>query len=222
MKRNTWILCIAVAICCGIMALVDAVLQPPYFIKSAIKAALFLLVPVSLGSKFHFSLFRCLRPDKQAVGFGFLLGIATFAVIIGGYFLLQPYLDLSAIPASLEQNAGVTPENFLFVGLYIAFCNSFLEEFFFRGFSFLIMQKTASKRFSFLFSAAAFAVYHAAILKGWFSPILMFLTLSALLICGLFFNWLDHKRERIWISWLVHLFANLAINTIGMKLMGIL
>lgn len=212
----------AVAICCGIMALVDAVVQPPYFIKSAIKVALFLLIPLILGVKLNFSPFLCLRSDKKAILAGISLGIGTFAVILGGYALLSPFLDLSAIPGALEAGVGVTADNFLYVSLYIALCNSLLEEFFFRGFAFLSLKSVSSNRFAFYFSAACFAVYHAAILKGWFSPVLMLLTLSALFICGLFFNWLDHKRERIWISWLVHLFANLAINTIGMKLMGIL
>ena len=51
-------------------------------------------------------------------------------------------------------------------------------------------------------------------------PLLFVLMLAALFGCGLFFDLLDTKRELIWVSWLVHLFANLAINTIGMKLLG--
>lgn len=220
MKKNAWILCIAVAICCGITALVDAVLQPSYFIKSAIKAVLFLLIPVILGSKLQFSPFRCLRPEKRAILTGVGFGIGVFAAVLGGYALLSPFLDLSAIPGALKAGVGVTADNFLYVSLYIALCNSLLEEFFFRGFAYLTLKRFTSNRFAFCFSAVCFAVYHAAIMKGWFSPVLMVLTLFALFVCGLFFNWLDHKQERIWISWLVHLFANLAINTIGMKLLG--
>lgn len=220
MKKNSWILCLAVTVCCGIMAVVDALWQPPYFVKSAIKAVLFLLIPVILGYRLRFSPFACLRPDRKAILLGGALGAGTFAVIIGGYALLAPFLDLSAIPGALETGVGVTAENFLYVGLYIALCNSLLEEFFFRGFAFLVIKQSAPKTFALCFSAAAFAVYHAAIMKGWFSPLLMLLTLAALFACGLFFNWLDCKRERIWVSWLVHLFANLAINSIGMKLLG--
>lgn len=202
------------------MAVVDALLQPPYFVKSAIKMILFLLIPILLAKKLRLSPFACLRNERSALLLGLGLGTGTFCIILGGYALLSPVLDLSAIPGALEKGAGVTADNFLYVGLYIALCNSLLEEFFFRGFAFLTLRQTLSGPFAWIFSAAAFAIYHAAILKGWFSPVLMLLTLSALFACGLFFNWLDSKRERIWVSWLVHLFANLAINTIGMKLLG--
>ena len=46
------------------------------------------------------------------------------------------------------------------------------------------------------------------------------LMLAALFGCGLFFDWLDEKRGRIWVSWLMHMGANVAINLIGMKLLG--
>lgn len=220
MKTNTRILCTVVIVCCAIMAVVDAVLQPPYFVKSAIKAGLFLLLPLFLAPRLGFSPFTCLRPDKRSLLLGIGLGIGTLAVILGGYALLSPFLDLSAIPGALEESVGVTADNFLYVGLYIALCNSLLEEFFFRGFAFLTLRQAVTVPFAWIFSAAAFAIYHAAIMKGWFSPVLMILTLSALFACGLFFNWLDSKGERLWVSWLVHLFANLAINTIGMKLLG--
>lgn len=220
MKMHSRILCTVVIACCAVMAVVDAVLQPPYFVKSAIKIILFLLIPILLAKKLQFSPFACLRSNRSALLWGLGLGIGTLAVILGGYALLSPFLDLSAIPGALEKSVGVTADNFLYVSVYIALCNSLLEEFFFRGFAFLTLRQAVTSPFPWIFSAAAFAIYHAAIMKGWFSPVLMILTLSALFVCGLFFNWLDSKRERLWVSWLVHLFANMAINMIGMKLLG--
>ena len=44
----------------------------------------------------------------------------------------------------------------------------------------------------------------------------------ALFLCGILFNLLDARQERIWPSWLVHMGANLAINAIGMHLLGML
>lgn len=221
MKKQAWTLCAAVALCCAVMALVDGLWQPPYWVKSAIKIILFLLIPLLLGRYLGISPFSCLRPDKKALVTGLGLGTGTAAVILGGYMLLAPWLDLSAIPAALEESAGVTKDNFLYVSLYIALCNSLLEEFFFRGFAFLALKKLASAPFAFCFSAAAFSLYHAAIMKGWFSPLLFLLTLAALFVCGLFFDRLNFRRERIWASWLMHMGANLAINAIGMKLLGV-
>lgn len=220
MKKDTHLICGAVIACCAIMALVDGVLTPPYFIKSAVKVLLFLLVPIGLSLRRDLKLFSILSPDRKAVLPGLALGLSAFALILGGYTFLQTYLDLSGIPAALEQSAGVTKDNFLFVGLYIALCNSLLEEFFFRGFAFLMLRKVASKRFAYFFSAGAFAIYHAGFMGSWFSPILFVLMLTVLTVCGLFFNFMNDRRKRIWVSWLTHLFANLAINIIGMKLLG--
>ena len=201
------------------MTLVDSVLQPGYFLKSAIKLIFFLVLPLLLLR--HRNSLRCfLQADRHAMLTGGVLGLVTFGVIIGAYALLGSLMDLSAVPASLEKSAGVTKDNFLFVGTYIALCNSFLEEFFFRCFAFLQLREFTSRRFANCFSAAAFALYHVGMLITMIPPLLFALALVALFACGMLFNALDARRERIWASWLVHMGANLAINAVGMHLLG--
>ena len=97
--------------------------------------------------------------------------------------------------------------------------NSLLEELFFRGFLFLNL-KHRSRRFAYVFSAGAFAAYHVAMMIGWFSPVLWLLVMAGLFVGGLIFNWLNEKQESIYPSWLVHMFANFAINTIGFILLS--
>ena len=53
-------------------------------------------------------------------------GVLMYAFIIGAYFLLGKYFDLSGITSSLDE-IGVTKNNFVFVAFYIAVCNSFLD-----------------------------------------------------------------------------------------------
>lgn len=232
--NKKYIICGVIAICCLILAVVDGYLRPPYGVKAAGKILLFLVVPFvctwvlskyggaekesGLWSKF----LSTFRPDRRALTIGLSLGAGTMVVILGGYALLAPWLDLSAIPAAMEANGGITADNFLWVGLWVALCNSLMEEIFFRGFAFLTMRQISSRRFAYVVSAAAFSLYHAAIVDGWVSPILFLLMLVALFVCGLFFNWLDENRGRIWVSWLMHMCANLAINTIGMRLLGMI
>lgn len=222
MKRIRNIVLITVVVCCIIMGLVDGILSPPYAVKSAAKAVLFLLIPVTLIYSCKLPKVKLFARNKKAIFTGLALGILTFAVIIGLYALIGKHLDLQGIPAALEANGGITKDNFLFVGLYIAFCNSLLEEFFFRGFAFLSLRRTTDPALAHCFSAGAFALYHCAFMGGWFSPALFILTVIALFACGLLFNYLNQKHECIWTSWLLHLFANLAINTIGMHLLGML
>ena len=220
MKKTATYISLITAIGCIVMALTDSILQPGYLIKSAVKMVFFLGLPLLAARVLRFSVREAFRPHPKALRTGALLGLATFGVILLAYGLLHPYIDLSAVPTALEQGAGVTKDNFLFVGTYIALCNSLLEEFFFRCFAFLGLSKSGSKPYAYLFSAGAFAVYHAGMLISMIPPILFLLALFALFLCGLLFDYFNARQERIWVSWLVHMGANLAINAVGMHLLG--
>ena len=222
MKKDRILICLSVLLCCLVMALTDGVWKPPYAVKSAVKILLFLCIPLVFSAVRGLSPSALFCPEKKAVLMGLTLGAVTFAVILLGYSLLQSYIDFSFIPGSLMENGGISADNFLYVALYIAFCNSLLEEFFFRGFAYLTLKRIASPLFATVFSAAAFAFYHGGMLDGWFSPLLYAATLIALFACGLFFNYLNTRSSRIWVSWLMHMGANLAINTVGMRLLGML
>ena len=221
MKKRSIILVLSVMlVCCLAMAFVDGILRPGYAVKSAIKVALFLLVPLlaSLIDK-DVQYLQFLRPKKKGLLPAIALGIGIYGVILGGYFLLSPFFDFSQIAGALTTNAGVTKENFLYVSLYISFANSFLEEFFFRGFVFTNLKRLSGRGLAYLFSAAAFSLYHVAMMIGWFSPALFLMVMAGLLAGGMIFNWLNEKLDTIYCSWLTHMFANFAINTIGFMLL---
>ena len=111
--------------------------------------------------------------------------------------------------------------NFLFVSLYISLVNSLLEEFLFRGFAFLTLKKHIGRRTAYVFSAAVFAVYHFGMMAAG-NILISLLALMALFVAGCMFNWLDERSGNIITSWLVHMFANFAINTIGFMIFGII
>ena len=138
-----------------------------------------------------------------------------YIIILGGYFLLKDIFDFSSVTTSLTNNIGVTGKNFIFISLYISFVNSLLEEFFFRGFAFITLKRITSRKFAYLFSAAVFAVYHIAMMIGWFSLYVFLIVMAGLFAGGLIFNYLNEKSSTIYPSWLVHMFANFATNTIG-------
>lgn len=212
-----------VALCCVIMALVDGVLQPAYPIKSAVKVVLFLALPIIYSQKDRsVDLGSLFKVNKKGMKIAFMLCIPVFAVILGAYMLLKDVFDFSAVTTALTGNVGVSRSNFVFVALYISFVNSLLEEFFFRGFAFLALKRTVSSRFAYIFSAAAFALYHIAIMTGWFSAWVFVITVAGLFVGGLIFNRLNAESDNIYTSWLVHMFANFGINTIGFMLFGII
>ena len=221
MKRENWALIFTSLVACGVMALVDGVIQPGYAAKSAIKIALFLGLPL-LTAKFSpaISLKGLFRFQRKGFLTALLLGLGVYGVILGGYFLVRNFFDFSGIAGTLSQNAGVNRDNFLFVSLYISFVNSLLEEFFFRGFLFMNLKSTVGKAFAQGFSSILFAVYHVAMMVGWFSPWLFGLVMAGLAVGGMIFNTMNEKLGAIYPSWLTHMFANFAINTIGFMLMA--
>jgi len=226
MKNNTKkaIFMVAVIVTfCVLMAVVDGILKADYFVKSIVKLVLFLILPglYSLCDK-DIKIKEVFAPEKKGLGQAIVLGVLVYIIILGGYFLLKDVFDFSSVTTSLTNNIGVTGKNFIFVSLYISFVNSLLEEFFFRGFAFITLKRITGRKFAYLFSAAVFAVYHIAMMIGWFSLYVFLIVMAGLFAGGLIFNYLNEKSSTVYPSWLVHMFANFAINTVGFILFGII
>ena len=216
-KRNRIVALVCLACLC--MGLVDAVLRPGYLVKSLVKLVLFLGLPALYARRERDCDLRALfRADRRGVLTALLAGAAVYAVILSAYFVLRRSFDFSALTGTLTAQTGVARENFLWVALYISCVNSLLEEFFFRGFAFLTLRRAAGRGFAYGFSALAFAAYHVAMMLGWFSPALTALALAGLFVGGAIFDRFDERGESVWLSWLVHMFANFAINTVGFLL----
>ena len=220
-KPRLWSVLLLGLVCCGIMALVDGLWQPGYAIKSAVKLAVFGLLPLVLTRLWRLIPFKELFLFRKKGFFTALgLGLGIYGLILGGYFGLRNVFDFSQVAGSLTENAGVTKDNFLYVSLYISFVNSLLEEFFFRGFLFRNLKEHSKPWMAYSISAVLFAAYHIAMMIGWFGFGLNALVLLGLTVGGLIFNWLNEKLGCIYGSWLTHMFANFAINTIGFLLLN--
>lgn len=222
-KKKIFTICSLVSIFCIIMAVVDGVLMADYFAKSAIKLVLFLGFPAVYA---FFDKELSIKPLFKLKGKGLLLavflGVGVYAVILGGYLLLKDVFDFGNITGALTKNIGVTGKNFIYVSIYISFVNSLLEEFFFRGFAFLTLKNVSSRKFSYIFSAGVFAIYHVAMMIGWFSLPVFIIVMAGLFVGGLIFNYLNEKSGTVYPSWLLHMCANFAINTVGFILFGII
>lgn len=216
---------LSILLCSVGMCLIDAIVKPPYFVKSIVKMILFFMVPflyflVNRDELGEVRKLFCLKGKELWKALG--LGLLVYCFIFFGYLLLRPIFDFSGIVGKLTADTGVSAENFIFVSLYVSLVNSFLEEIFFRGFGFLMLRRVAPKSFAFFFSALLFALYHAGMTAGYFHIGIFLLTLFALFVAGMMFNFLNAKSETIYPSWLAHMFANFAINTVGFILFGIL
>lgn len=205
--------------------LIDAVVHPNYFLKIPIKIVFFLALPMSffIVNKKEFKEFKKLFVFKKSgILKSLLLGAAVYAVIMSAYLLLRDVIDFSRVTSSLTSGMGITADNFIYVSLYISLMNSFLEEFFFRGYGFITLKKYTNRKFAYIFSSGVFAVYHIGMLIGMFGIGALALLLFGLIAGGCIFNYLNEKNENIYSSWFVHMFANFAINTVGMILFGVM
>ena len=204
---------------------IDAVVHPPYFSKIPIKILFFLALPMLFFAihRDEWSEFKALfRFRKKGLLISLLLGLAVFGIILGGYFVARGFIDFSGVTSSLTSGMGITADNFVYAAIYISTMNSFLEEFFFRGFGFITLKKYVNIKFACLFSPVLFAVYHVGMLVGMFHPAVLALLLVGLIVGGLIFNTLNDKLGNIYPSWFVHMAANFAINTIGFILFGVI
>ena len=219
-KRN--IIIAVTVLACGIMGVVDAVIQPGYLVKSLIKLLLFLCIPIvySVFDK-NCDLKKLFVPDKKGLLTAVILGVGVYAAVVGAYFAFRGVFDFSALTSSLTSTTGVNKDNFIFVAIYISFVNSLLEEFFFRGFAFLTLKSVSGRKTAYIVSSALFALYHIAMMIGWFGLPVILLSMAGLFVGGIIFDFVNEKYNNIYISWLIHMFANFATNTIGFILFSI-
>ena len=224
MKRSISIM-ISVFIFSLAITLIDAFVQPNYFIKIPIKIVFFLALPMVffIIHKEDFADFKKLFVFKKGgILKALILGIGVYAVILLGYLFTRNIIDYSNVTSSLTEGMGITAENFIFVSLYISLMNSFLEEFFFRGYGFITLKKYTSRKMAYIFSSSIFAVYHVGMLIGMFQFGALVILLLGLIVGGCIFNYLNELNDNIYPSWFVHMFANFSINTVGFILFGVL
>lgn len=225
MNKKSLYIIISVLLLSISVTFVDAVIKPNYFMKIPIKIIFFVVIPMSyfIINRREFKEFkRLFTIKKEGILKSFLLGLAIYTFIVGGYFLTKNIIDFSHVTSNLTASMGITANNFIYVSLYLSLMNSFLEEFFFRGYGFITLKKHTNKIFSYVYSPILFAVYHVGMLLGSFHIPALILLLIGLFIGGCLFNYLNEKHDNIYPSWFVHMFANFGINTVGFILFGVL
>lgn len=207
-----------------IVTYVDAVIKPDYFIKILVKIFFFLALPI-----LYFIINREEADDfkklfifkKEGLLKAFLLAFIVYISIVGGYFITRGVIDYSHVTTNLVGSMGITKDKFIYVTLYLALINSFLEEFFFRGLGFITLKKYTGRTFAYIFTSIFFAIYHAGMMIGSFDLFTYILMLIGLFIGGCLFSFINEKSNTIYHSWFVHMFTNFAINTVGFILFNL-
>ncbi|GGA62058.1 CPBP family intramembrane glutamic endopeptidase [Ornithinibacillus halotolerans] len=218
MRRQSVFIITSTLITCGILAFVEHGLEINYLIKTTLKVTIFFLTIwwyQRSFNKFRFkdpvSLEKISRKEWRRI---FLLGFLSATIVFIAYVICLPFIDLSAIKGDLTERLGITTTTYIIVGLYITFGNSFLEEYFFRGFIFFQLPR----KLGYIYSPLLFASYHIPMIILWFSPTIIGLCFIGLWIIGLIFHKVNEKNQTIWASWMIHICADIVIVLIGLTL----
>ncbi len=207
---------------CTVLYYIEQYLSISYPIKTAVKIFLFTGLPL-LYVKFYNegTILHSLRIDSiniKVFKSGIFLGIIIFAGIFSAYMVLGWMIDFEGIKNELQTKLKITASSFIFVGLYITFINSLIEEFFFRGFIFLKLYQMGYRKAGGIISSVFFGLYHMAIFKTWFPLPIILLSVISLISVGFIFNYLNTRTRNFLNSWIVHIIADSAVITIGLKL----
>ncbi len=213
-KKSLWLI-ITIIISCIAMAIIEIVIEPAYFVKSMLKVVLFLFVPLTLMKLQKEKVFTdSFSLNKKSILKLSGLGLIIYAIIMAVFFITRGIFDYSSLVNSLSADQNVSKDSFIWVALYISFCNSLLEEFLFRFVAFIKLSEYTTKTVAYIFSSCMFALYHVAMIGGSFPIPLFLLALVGLAVGGVIFNYVDDKSRNIYNSWIIHMFADFAIMTI--------
>lgn len=209
MRRTAILLSIA---CILFLLWIEQGVGVTYGWKTAAKVILFLIVPFVLFRKRGFSFLSFKRADRHSLRLSVISGLSITVIIIAAFAIVSPFIDTESLILDLQTRVGVTVAVFPFVALYIMFGNSFLEEFFFRGF---LVSAFSGTKMKWILPPLFFAIYHVAIFLPWFTWPVLLVALAGLWIGGYIFQWINEKSGTILPSWIIHMFADLGVLLIG-------
>lgn len=206
-------------ICATLLFIIEQVFMANYLVKTISKIILFtstqvIFIKYLRKIKLKDGL-NLKRVDLKTLNIGLILGVLSGAILLGTFMLVKRLIDMDYIFLELATKSKITAANYYIATTYFTFGNSFVEEFFFRGFIFLNLYKIGYKKLGYLFSSSLFAIYHIAIFKNWFRFDIMILCMLGLFMIGLVFDYVDTKSDNFLNSWAIHIIADMVIVGIG-------
>lgn len=200
-----------------ILMLLERSLQTNSFEKQGLKILLLVMIPLiliygiqksNIIEEYHIK-----KVNVKDLKLPIYVGVFIFVLAIVGYFILKPIVGTETLVGGLE-GLGITKENIILSVLYLSFINSFIEEFFFRGFLFQAFS-SISVKMGYFVSSFMFSLYHLFVMFAIFNILMGFLSMIGLMIVGMTLVYVNRSNESFINSWIVHIFADLGVCIIG-------
>ncbi|HII14043.1 MAG TPA: CPBP family intramembrane metalloprotease, partial [Nanoarchaeota archaeon] len=138
-----------------------------------------------------------------------ILGLGIALIYITTFFLLKGFVDISSIIQKLELVATINTTNIIFIGAYIIFINSLLEEFFWRGFIFKKMKENIGNK-AYIITGLAFSLHHMMFYYNWFTLPFFLIVTVGLSAYAILMNFIFDRYKDLYSCWLVHALADTA------------
>ena len=146
-----------------------------------------------------------------------LLGIGMAVVIAIAYFILGDMVLRNEDLYEILDPFGLTVPWKLALGiLFWIFINSVLEEYVFRWFiTSKLEQLVGGKWRPILLSAGIFTLHHTIALAFFIDPLGNALASLGVFIGGVIFSWIYVQYRSVWVAWVAHAIADIAIFAIA-------
>ena len=157
---------------------------------------------------------------KGGWGMSLMLGIGMMLVVWLAYFILgEQMLQPDALKAILDPVGLTVPWKLAAAIVFWVFINSVLEEYVFRWFiTSKIELFVGGKWRSAFLSSAVFTLHHSIALVFFLDPLGAILASIGVFIGGTVFSWLYLEYRSVWIAWVAHACADVAIFAIAWQI----
>lgn len=200
-----------------VLIILEQALNMSSFVKQGYKMIFLVLIPLLVIYFYKKSNFIDEYNIKKVklvdLKIPFYFGVFIFFLGIVGYLILKPIVSEDTLVGGL-QDRGITLQNIYLSVLYLSFINSFIEEFFFRGFIYQSF-RSINETTGYIVSSLLFSIYHVLVMFAIFDVLMGFLALFGLTVVGLALVWINRTNKSIINSWIVHIFADLGVCSIG-------
>ena len=154
---------------------------------------------------------------KGGWGMALILGLGMMLIVWLAYFILgELMLQPDALKTILAPVGLTVPWKLAAAIVFWVFINSVLEEYVFRWFiTSKIEQFVGGKWLPSLLSSAVFTLHHSIALVFFLDPLGAVIASLGVFIGGTVFSWLYLEYRSIWIVWITHACADVAIFAVA-------
>lgn len=149
-----------------------------------------------------------------------LLSLGVAAVYAAAYLIASPWLNPAAIRDGLALQLGLSPATLLAPLLFILLINSFLEEYFWRGYVFAELSRTGPPWQAHAVAAGGFAAQHLLFMASWVAAWQLVLAGAGLVLFALVLHAL-YARGGLLSCWVVHLAADAVQVWVALHVFGL-